>query len=85
MICERFVADTMPVATDCSRPKGLPIDMTHSPTVRSSESPSSMAVSPEAFFALMTAMSELGSEPMMSASYSSPSMVTFRASAPSIT
>ena len=49
MICERLVADTMPVATDCSRPKGLPIDMTHSPMVRLSESPNSIAVRPDAF------------------------------------
>ena len=33
MICERLVADTMPVATDCSRPNGLPMDMTHSPII----------------------------------------------------
>ena len=85
MIWERLVADTMPVATDCSRPKGLPMVMTHSPMTRSSESPISMAVRPEASRALMTATSELGSAPTTSASYCSPSMVTLKASPPSTT
>ena len=68
MICERLVADTMPVATDCSRPNGLPMVMTHSPMMRSSELPISMALRPLASLALMTAMSELGSLPTTSAS-----------------
>ena len=85
MIWERLVADTMPVATDCSRPNGLPMDMTHSPMVRLSESPSSTAVRPEASLALTTARSEEGSVPTTSASYSWPSIVTRSASAPSTT
>ena len=68
MICERLVADTMPVATDCSRPKGLPSVMTHSPMVRLSESPSSITVRPLASLAFSTATSEEGSVPTRSAS-----------------
>ena len=68
MICERLVADTMPVATDCSSPKGAPRVMTHSPTVRLSESPISMGVSPLASLAFSTATSEEGSVPTSSAS-----------------
>ena len=85
MICERLVADTMPVATDCSSPKGLPMVMTHSPMMSSSESPTSMGARPLASFALMTAKSELGSVPTISASYCSPPTVTLSASAPSTT
>ena len=85
MICERLVADTMPVATDCSRPKGLPMDMTHSPVVRLSESPSSMGVRPLASRSFTTAISLDSSVPTTSASYSSPPTVTFSAAAPSMT
>ena len=58
----------MPVATDCSRPNGLPMVMTHSPMTSLSESPISMGVRPLASLALMTATSELGSLPTTSAS-----------------
>ena len=85
MIWERLVADTMPVATDCSRPNGLPMVMTHSPMMRLSESPISMGLRSLAFLAFTTARSELGSVPTTSASYCSPSMVTLSASAPSTT
>ncbi len=68
MIWERLVADTMPVATDCSRPKGEPRVMTHSPMVRLSESPISMGVSPLASLAFSTATSEEASVPTSSAS-----------------
>ena len=85
MICERLVAETIPVATDCSRPNGLPIDMTHSPMVRLSESPISTGVRPLALRSLMTAMSLDSSVPTTSASYSSPPTVTFKASAPATT
>ena len=68
MIWERLVADTMPVATDCSRPKGAPRVITHWPTVRSSELPISMGVRPLASLAFSTATSEDGSAPTSSAS-----------------
>ena len=68
IICERLVAETMPVATDCSRPNGLPMDMTHSPMVMLSESPSVMGVKPLPSLTFSTATSELASVPTKSAS-----------------
>ena len=67
---ERYSAETMPVETDCSLPKGLPMAMTHSPTTMSLESPISMGVSSaaEASFTRMTARSLDGSAPTSSAS-----------------
>ena len=60
----------MPVETEASLPNGLPMAMTHSPTVRLSESPISMGVRSLAlaFLSLMTARSLDSSEPTSSAS-----------------
>ena len=60
----------MPVDTEASLPKGLPMAMTHSPTVSLSESPISMGVRSLALapFRRMTARSLDSSEPTSSAS-----------------
>jgi len=82
MIVERFVAETTPVATDCSKPSGAPTVMTHSPVTKLSESPMSAATRPDASLTFSTAMSELLSPPTYSASRSPPStlMVSLAAS-----
>ena len=84
MVVERWSADTMPSDTEFSRPKGLPSDMTQSPTWRSEDDPISIGVRPVAS-ALMTAMSEDGSLPTSLASYSVPLIVALRLSDPSTT
>ena len=59
----------MPVETDCSRPKGLPMLITQSPTCRLLESPTSMGVSVlEPGSILMTARSLDSSVPTTVAS-----------------
>ena len=67
---ERYSELTIPVETDCSLPKGLPIAITHSPTLRSSESPTSMGVRllASTSLSLITARSLEVSAPTSSAS-----------------
>ena len=60
---ERPVALTTPTVTVCSRPKGLPIAMAHSPTSMRSESPSRAATTPSPAGMRITARSVLESVP----------------------
>ena len=65
----RVRAETMPCETDCSRPKGLPTDMTQSPTCSAEESPISIGVTLAPWRStLITAMSEEASVPTRVAS-----------------
>ena len=65
----RYSAETMPCETDCSRPNGLPMVMTQSPTERSDESPTSMGVTESPLSsAFITARSDELSEPTTVAS-----------------
>ena len=65
----------MPEVTVPDRPSGEPTATTVWPTTRLAELPSVAGVQPETPFALMTARSELGSRPMISASTVLPSWV----------
>ena len=72
----RCLAETMPLVTVRSRPKGLPIATTGSPTSVLSESPSSSAVRSFDSSTSRRATSEEGSAPTSSASRCSPSSPT---------
>ena len=69
----RPVALTMPVVTVCSRPNGLPMAMTGSPTWLADESPSGMTVRPVAS-TFSSAMSVLESRPTTLPGSSRPSL-----------
>ena len=72
-VIARFTALTMPALTDPSRPSGLPMARTVSPTCRSALLPSVAGVRPVTSCALMTARSLAGSRPTTSASARLPS------------
>jgi len=59
----RALAEMMPLVTVSSRPKGLPMAITKSPTRSESESPSGAAVRPRGSLRRMTAMSVAASVP----------------------
>ena len=81
----RPVALTIPVVTVCSRPNGLPIAMTGSPTCSSAELPSGITGRPVAS-TLSRARSVLGSRPTTFAGSSRPSeSLTLISVAPSTT
>ena len=81
----RPVALTMPVVTVCSRPKGLPIAITGSPTWSCAESPSGTTGSPRAS-TFRRARSVFGSRPRTFAGHSRPSeSLTLISVAPSTT
>src|SRR5262245_18660918 len=78
-VTERPRALTMPDETEPSRPSGLPMASTVSPTCRLPLLPNLAGLSPDTFLAWMTARSVAGSRPRMSASAGVPSeKVTFR-------
>ena len=71
MIFPRPLAETIPAVTVWLKlaEKGLPTAITHSPTLNASESPNSRSVRPRASIC-STARSDLGSRPIIDASYS---------------
>ena len=83
---ERFLAESTPSVTVWSRPKGLPMAITHSPTSTLSESPKRAGCILPAPSTWTTARSLFGSEPTSLPETVRPSRnVTFTSSAPSTT
>src|SRR5918994_1173505 len=72
-VIDRLSALTMPALTDPSRPRGLPMASTVSPTCRSALLPRVASLRPLTFCAWMTARSVAGSRPRISASARDPS------------
>ena len=81
-----FLDEIIPEVTVPPKPKGLPIAITQSPTLAVSESPNLTGKKSSSDFIYKTAISDNGSAPIISASYSfSPFTETKISSAPWIT
>ena len=79
----RFLAEIIPDVTVPPNPNGFPIAITQSPTLAVSESPNLTGKKLSFDFIFKTAMSDNGSAPIISASYSfSPFTDTKISSAP---